>query len=296
MTYNPELVGAEVRDELVAGMSVETSDDILSEFVTMVGSNKASETYVFAGDTPALEAFDDEIAIKSLSGSSQNLVNEEKGAGIEIKKSELEDDQTGIIRLRVGEFSLEQQDDRRRTCLRALNGNGSGYDGVAFFHDTHPARGSAPAQDNNLAGSGTTTAQVLDDLNLALARLLSLIDEGGRMVNKSLTKVGVIVHPDLRRPILEAIGSNLIGNTSNVSVQGLQWKIAFAAELNDRTDINVFNLSRRLKPILLQSRITGEIEEEYVKKSASYKWYLRVRNAAMLTRYQLGVRIVNAGA
>lgn len=294
MTYNPSLRIAEVRDALIRGMVAEPDDVVLSRFCTIVDSNKPSETYAAMGDVPALEAFDDSIPVKSMSDASVALANVERGVAFEVKKSLLEDDQTGILSTRVSEFVMERDDQLRRLAIAAVVANGTGYDGSAYFADAHAADGSAPAQDNNLAGSGVTTTLTADDIASAIARLLSFVDTGGRMINKNMGVVGVLAHPTMKRAIDEATGSALISNTSNVSLGGFDYVRAYCAELTDTNDIYVFNLSRPLKPIIVQRRLVGEITDEEVKGAASWRWYMRVRNAAMLSRWQLGVRIVNS--
>ena len=290
MTYNPSTLVAEVRDELTQAMLRGGEDPLLADFVTLVDSTKASENYSVVGDVPRLERFDDAIAIKSMSDALVNLPNADYGMGIKIKKKELEDDQTGAIKLRVSETTGELDDQKRRICLEALVANAAVYDGVSYFNDAHPARGERGAFDNNLAGSGTTTALVQTDLNLGIAALMGMLDEGGRMVNKNVTKLGIIAPPSMRTSILTAVQAPLINNTANVGASGIDWRIVFAAELADADDWYLFNLGRPVKPFLLQSRIAGEIEDEYLKAERAWAFYTTVRNAAMLTRPQLGIR------
>lgn len=293
MTYNPSLRIAEVRDQLVRGMQADPDDVVLREFCTIVDSNKLVESYAMKGATPALETFDDEMAVKSMSDALVQLTNVERGVAFEVKKQLLEDDQLGLLEQEVQGFVMERDDQLRRLALSVLAANGTGYDGAAFYADAHPADGAAPAQDNNLAGTGVTTALVADDIASALARLQSIVDSGGRVINKRLTKVGIIAHPNMQRAIEEATLSGRISNTDNVSNGKYQWVHAFCGELADTNDIHVVNLSRPLKPILVQRRVIGEIQDEEVKPAAAWRWYLRVRNAAMLTRWQLAVRIAN---
>ena len=294
MTYNPSLRIAEVRDQLIRGMMAQPDDVVLREFCTIVDSNKLTENYAMKGDLPALETFDDEIPVKSMSDASVGLTNIERGVAFEVKKALLEDDQTGLLSQQVNDFVGERDDQLRRLALAAVSANATGYDAAAFFSDSHPADGDAAAQDNNLAGSGVTTALVADDIASALARLMSLVDTGGRMINKNLGRVGILAHPNMKRAIDEATSASQISSTSNPSLTGFDYVRAYAAELTDQNDIYVFNLSRSLKPIIVQRRLVGEITDEEIKAAASWRWYLRVRNAAMLSRWQLGVRVVNS--
>jgi phage major head subunit gpT-like protein len=275
-------------------MMAQPDDVVLREFCTIVDSNKLTENYAMRGDIGALEAFDDEIPVKSQSDASVALSNVERGVAFEVKKSLLEDDQTGLLNQQVSDFVGERDDQLRRLALAAVSANGTGYDAAAFFSDSHPADGDAAAQDNNLAGSGVTTALVADDIASGISRLLSLVDTGGRMINKNLGRIGILAHPNMKRAVDEATGSALISNTSNVSLGGFDYVRAYCAELTDQNDIYIFNLSRSLKPILVQRRVVGEITDEEIKSAASHRWYLRVRNNAMLTRWQLGVRVVNS--
>lgn len=290
MTYNPSTLLAEVRDELTQAIIRSGEDPLLADFTMNVDSNKASENYPIVGDAPRLTRFDDVIEIKSMSDALVNLPNLDYGMGIKIKKKELEDDQTGAIKMRVGESTAELDDQKRRIVLESLESGALVYDGVPFFDDAHPARGLAPAFDNNLGISGTTSALVQTDLHLGIEALLAMRDEAGRMVNKSLSKLGIIAPPGFRRQILEAVQAPVTNNTSNVGVSGIDWRIVFSAELVNTGRWYLFNLSGRIKPFLLQSRIAGEMEDEYIKAERAFAFYTTVRNAAMMTRPQLGVR------
>ncbi len=290
---NPSILAHEVRDQLVMEMANLGNDVLLNEFTEIVPSQNADENYPFMGGPPAFVELTDEVMDIPASDGNVNLVNREFMLKMVFKKKDIEDDRRGIIRRRISDIGAEITDQRRAIILEALAANGLGYDGAAFFADSHPARGQqTAAQDNNLAGTGTTTAAVSTDIATAIGALMGFRDERNRTINRSMQKMGVIAHPNMRRAVLEALGSELISNTTNVGVQGIQWVPYFPGELADTNDVLVFNLSRR-KPFLLQERLAAELDEDDIKSQAARAFYARVRNAGMLTHWFLGCRIVN---
>lgn len=290
---NPSILAHEVRDQLVMEMANLGSDALLTEFTEVVPSVNADENYPFMGGPPAFVELTDEVADIPASDANVNLINREFMLKMVFKKKDIEDDRRGIIRRRISDIAAEISDQRRQLVLDAIVANGTGYDGAAFFADVHPARGQqTAAQDNSLAGTGTTTAAVSTDIASAIAALMGFRDERNRTINRAMQKMGVIAHPSMRRAVLEALGSELISNTTNVGTQGIQWVPYFPGELTDTNDILVFNLSRR-KPFLLQERLAAELDEEDLRSQAAKAFYARVRNASMLTHWFLGCRIVN---
>ena len=98
--------------------------------------------------------------------------------------------------------------------------NPAGYDGVAMFHDAHPARkDEGGTQDNKLAITGTTTANIQTDLALALQAMLGFVDEAGEPFHGDGEPLQLLVvcANNLLRNMREALNATIISSTSNVN-------------------------------------------------------------------------------
>jgi hypothetical protein len=164
-------------------------------FARRFTSDGDRERYPYLSQAPIMKLLRDMLESAGLSDALLEVVNDTYAIALESGRNMLSDDQLGAIAERMREmsslaFSFGNQllIDAHTNATSAL-----GWDGVAFYSNSHPARGLAPAFDNLLAGTGTTVAALSNDINAHLTLLHSVKGENGQPLAQDRTK-HVIVH------------------------------------------------------------------------------------------------------
>jgi len=228
---------------------------------TTVPSNAASEDYAWLGETPAMREFIDERKVKGFTDTTYQIVNKTWEATMSVKRSELEDDQVGAINVRVQDLARRSRQHIDELLYQALTDNGTGYDGAAFFSNTHPARGEGSAQDNLLTGTGTTTAALKTDIQAAIAALKDFTDERGKPFTPMLNSADLVIlcPPAIEWTMREALEATIISNTSNV-LAGVVGQVIATPWLTptDANDWYLLYTGHTLKPLIFQDRMGVE--------------------------------------
>ena len=305
-TYHPLVLTRGVKALFMSAYAATKRLGLRELLATTVKSDGASESYAWIGPPPQLEELDgsDEIIFEPMQDGSYSLANLKFAKGIAVSRDQLDDDQLGAVRMRImqlADVAAHHPDALMTTAI--INGTsgtlGLGYDGVAFFSDSHPARGSSGVQDNLLAGSGITAATINDDLNTAVATLSGFLNENAEPYHSMLTDYVIVAPPRLRGPIQTALGAGIIANTSNVSLTGIGFQVVINPRLVDTTDWYLFHVGGAVKPFVFQDRRalefdaleresdTGFIREQYLYK-ASARYNVGYAN------WQNAVKVVNA--
>jgi len=145
-------------------------------------------------------------------------------ATISVSRDEISDDQTGQIRIRIGELAERAKQHKDSEIARLLlNGHSAGfnsYDGVPFFGANHVS-GKSGTQDNDITSPATaptapTVAECKTAIKSAVSTLLSLKDDQGEPMNNGATGLTFVVPPTTHLDYLEAISSSLVSNAKNV--------------------------------------------------------------------------------
>lgn len=191
---------------------------------TRVPSTSDRETYKWLGTVPAMREWGTGRLARGLRTESYSVENLKYEATIEVDRDEIADDQTGQIRLRVGELAERAATHKDYLLAQLLiNGESSGYvsyDGAMFFSDTHVS-GASGNQDNLLTyDASTPTSPTVDEfkgaLKQAIAAMLAFKDDQGEPMPMNATGLVVVVPPGLYFTALEAIHASVISSTSNV--------------------------------------------------------------------------------
>ena len=264
-------------------------------------SDSDSESYDWLGQSPAMSELIDELRITPLSNTKHTIVNKTFSAGIAVKRSDLEDNKTGSLNRRIQQLAAAAAGHSNKLLIEQLvNGTSTtlGFDGVALFSNSHPARGDeGGTQDNLLAGTGTTTAQVAVDIASAKAAMLRFKDEAGEpFAADGAMSLAVICPPDIEKPVREALNSQIISNTSNAMVGAAG--IIVSPRL---TDANDFYLVRTdtARSLILQERepiefsaLEGSSDSGFLREQYLYKVRSRVGCGAAF--WQSAVKVVNS--
>lgn len=239
---------------------------VLPKLATVAPSDKSSETYGWLGDVPAMREFVDERVVGGFTDTSYTITNKTWESTIDIKRSEIEDDQTKKLPVRINDLAARAKQHADELLYTALvNGTTeNGYDAYDFFGTAHPIRGKQTAtQSNLLTGTGTTVAALKEDFKAALAAMKNFKDEhakpffpGGIMASGLIA----IVPPGIEFEVREALNSTLINNTSN-ALQGAVGEVLVSPWFSDTNDWYLLYTAMPVKPLIFQDRVGIEFSQ-----------------------------------
>lgn len=241
---------------------------------TVLNSNTKVEPYAMAGFMPQPRLFLDERSIQTVRDFTFNVTNNEYELSLAIKRSDIEDDQTGTMMMRVREAAevWAQYKDYLFTQLIA-NGATSGYngfDGTTFYADSHTAIGGSGTFDNNRALAITTdyiptSSELLTIITDAKAAMYKFNNDQGYPFNAAaIRQLRLVIPPAWEQAAAELKGATVFPNfantasRSNVYAQWFDYDVTpfFANETVGA--VNAVGAVR--KPFIYQQRTELEIE------------------------------------
>lgn len=185
----------------------------------MFGSDQATETYNFLGQTPAMREWLGSRQAKGFSGQGITIANRHYEATVEIQKKDARRDKTGQIEARMAEMA-----DRGLThwasLLSTLLLNGAStvcYDGQYFF-DTDHSEGDSGNQSNSISVDisampaqvhGTVSAPSNEEAQAAIFKGITAIqgflDDKGEPMNEGASSFLVVTPMSLYPHLLAAV-------------------------------------------------------------------------------------------
>src|SRR5574343_776002 len=101
-------------------------------------SDQATETYAWIGDAPAMREWVGARNAKGFTENNISITNKKFEATVGIPVDDLRRDKTGQLRVRVGQLTERAGAPHwEKLVTDLLTGNGTCYDGKAFFADDH---------------------------------------------------------------------------------------------------------------------------------------------------------------
>jgi len=194
------------------------------ELSTRICSTTNAETYKWLGTVPQMREWGTGRLAKGLRTESYSVENLKYEATVEVDRDEIADDQTGQIRIRVGELAQRAATHKDYMMAQLLiNGATAGYnsyDGVTFFNDAHVS-GDSGSQDNDLTYNASdadnpTTDEFKGAVKQAIGQMLTFKDDQGEPMPLNVSGLACVVPPTMVFTALEAINATLISQTSNV--------------------------------------------------------------------------------
>lgn len=268
------LLSQGVKANFIRALNGMDGKDLVSRLCTVAPSSARDETYGWLGQPPVMEEAGSSTAsgsatvpVKALSEGSYTITNKKFWASIAVDRDDWADDQARGLPLRVQQLAQVALAHRNKLVTSMLTGGTSNlcYDGTAFFGNSHPARkDEGGTQDNLLAGTGTSTAQISTDFNTAISTMLGFIAENGEPFHASGTsRFAVVAPPALMKPMKEALGASIISNTSNVQFDGLSVDVIFEPRLaaTDANDWYLLHVGGGLRPLIFQDREPLTLED-----------------------------------
>lgn len=231
------------------------------ELATRVLSTSDSETYRWLGTVPRMREWGSGRLARGLRTESYSVENLKYESTLEVDRDEIADDQTGQIRVRIGE--LAQRAATHRDYLLAqllISGATPGYnsyDGVTFFSSSHVSGESGPQSNNLSCSAGSTNNEPSTDefkgaFRTALAALLAFKDDQGEPMATSTSGLICLVPPAMLYAALEALNATVINQTSNV-LQGAA-RVLSLPWLTDPTTWYLLKTDGVVRPFIFQDR------------------------------------------
>lgn len=259
------------------------------ELATRIVSNSDRETYKWLGTVPRMREWGTGRLAQGLRTESYSVENLKYEATIEVDRDEISDDQTGQIRIRIGEMAQRaatHKDYLISQLLLAGESSGLSYDGVPFFSDVHVS-GASGSQSNALEpSSGSPATPTVEDFKGAMTEgigaMLGFKDDQGEPMLIDATGLVCVVPPSMLFTALEAINSTVIGNRSNV-LAGAARVIAMPW-LTSATTWYLLKTDGVVRPFIFQDRepvefnaLSAESEEGFLREKYMYGVRARYR-------------------
>lgn len=272
-----------------------------TDLATRVQSTSDSETYRWLGTVPKMREWGTGRLARGVRTESYSVENFKYESTIEVDRDEIADDQTGQIRIRVGELANRAATHRDYLISQLLlNGETAGnnsYDGVSFFNAVHVS-GSSGNQSNSLTYDAVSTdvptvAEFKAALQQAIAQMLNFKDDQGDPMAVGASGLTCIVPPTMYFTALEAVNSSLVNNTSNL-LQGAARIIAFPW-LSDASKWYLAKTDGVVRPFIFQDRepvefnaLTEDSEEGF--KREKFLFGVRARYRLAYGYWQFALR------
>jgi phage major head subunit gpT-like protein len=149
-----------VRGEFASQLAALKADPIYKKLATIIPSNTRSNTYGWLGQFPHLREWVGARVVRDISESAYAVVNKLYEATLEIKRTDIEDDNLGIYRPLAAHmaFEVERFFNQSLADLMADGFEGLCYDGQSFFDTEHPVYPNTdgtgtPRLVSNIAGA-----------------------------------------------------------------------------------------------------------------------------------------------
>jgi len=238
---------------------------------TRITSTTQSERYGWLGTVPDMREWGTGRLARGLRSESYSIQNLEYEATIEVDRKEIEDDQTGGIRIRIQELAAKAATHKDFLIEQLLtNGESVGfhsYDGVPFFSASH-ASGDSGSQSNLLTYGATdadspTVAEFRKALAQAIAAMVAYKDDRGAPIRIQPRPEGFtcIVPPSMMFTALEALSLALAPSADNPlqrnAIQNAAKVIAYPG-LADASKWYLCKTDVPVRPFVFQDRIPLE--------------------------------------
>jgi phage major head subunit gpT-like protein len=231
------------------------------ELSTRVASSSDVETYRWLGTVPKMREWGTGRLARGLRAESYSVENLKYEATIEVDRDEIADDQTGQIRIRIGELA-QRAATHKDYLIAQLLINGAtvgfaGYDGVPFFSASHLS-GNSGTQSNDLsfpaaaASNEPTTEEFKNSLRQAIGQMLTFKDDQGEPLPLNMSGLACVVPPTMLFTAMEAVNASVINQTSNV-LQGAARVVALPW-LASPTTWYLLKTDGVVRPLIFQDR------------------------------------------
>jgi phage major head subunit gpT-like protein len=270
---------------------------------TRIVSNSDSETYRWLGTVPKLREWGTGRVAKGLRTESYSVENLKYEATLEVDRDEISDDQTGQIRVRVGELAQRAATHKDYLIAQLLQAGGAAaalaYDGQPYFSDGHVSGGSG-AQSNDLGAEAAIVAEPTSEefrasLRQAISQMLTFKDDVGEPMPIAGSGLVCVVPPTMYLTALEAVNATVVNNSSNV-LEGAA-RVITLPWLSSALTWYLLKTDGVVRPLIFQDREPVEFNalvenSEEAFKREKFLYGVRARYRMTYGYWQFAVRSV----
>ena len=260
----------------------------------IVNSTAHQENYAWIGQAPQMREFGAERIPKGLSDFGFSIINKEFESSIRVKRTALEDDQTGQIRIRVEAMAdkAAKYKDRLVFGLLELGISSACYDGANFFSASH-SEGLSGTQSNY-----ATVALSAAQYGVVRAAMMQFKDDSGDLCG--ITPSHLVVPPALEATARAILNADFIsdGTTTVSNVWKGSAQLIVVPYLTDTNDWYLMDLTAPVKPIILQIRndvefsaLERDSEQGFMRRDYLYGIYMRCNVGYGDWRYAFGSHV-----
>lgn len=243
-------------------MAYNAAMPIYPDLTTEVPSKAKDEKYGWLGTAPSMREWVDERVPKGLLDHEYTITNAHYEASIEVDLDDFEDDQTGMINIRVQDMGTRarRHPDSELATLVEAGSSSLCYDGQYFF-DTDHVEGDSGTQSNALTYDATdhtavTVAEFKAALQQAIQALLSFKDDRGEPFLEewqiNADNLDCMVPVALMDIAEEALTAQTINNTTNTTRN--KARQLTNARLTSSTAFYIFFRGAPVRPFIYQKR------------------------------------------
>lgn len=261
----PELLAPGLRTEFEVAYQSEIDNSAAEQIATVIKTSQPIQKYGWLGAPPGMREFIDERRPSGLASYSVTIEDKVFESSIAVERRAIEDDQLGLIRLRIRDLANRVSQHRHQIVVEALTKGASAtcYDGTPFFGTSHPEVGGT-------ASNKSTSILTASSLADAMAEMMSYQDEAG--VPLGIQPTTLVVGPKnmwnatelVESPVVVYKGDNVAGHNPTDYVNAFKGKLRLIVSpfIRGAAENQWFLLdtSRAIKGILLQQRDNVPVE------------------------------------
>ena len=282
-------------------MRFEQTPTYYGDLATRIVSTGDSETYRWLGTIPKLREWGTGRLAKGLRTESYSVENLKYEATLEVDRDEIADDQTGQVRVRVGELAQRAATHKDYLVAQLLQlgggANAEAYDGLSFFSENHSS-GASGVQSNDLDyEANTTTDPTVDEfrgsLKQAIAQMMGFKDDVGEPMALAATGLVCAVPSNMYLTALEALNATIVNNTTNV-LEGAA-RVITLPWLTNQSTWYLLKTDGVVRPLIFQDRepvefnALAENSEEAFKRE-KFLYGVRARYRMAYGYWQFAIR------
>ncbi len=233
---------------------------VYQELSTRIQSTTDTEKYRFLGSVPPVREWGTGRLARGMFAEAYDVKNLKYELTLEVDRSEIADDATGQIMIRIREMAQRAAQHKDSEIARLLvNGATAGYhsyDGVPFFGATHSS-GKSGTQDNDLTSAivdkdAPTSAEFKAALSGAIVAMLSFKDDQGEPMSLAPSGLIVVVPPSMLFTASEVLNASIVSSTENI-LKGLARVLSFSY-LTDTDTFYLLKTDVSVRPFIFQDR------------------------------------------
>ena len=237
LTFSPDILEEGMRT-LLLQRAIDSEPAILPVLCAIIDSNKAEEVIPFLGDVPQMTEWSGTRKITRLSSARYSVVPVKYQSTVAISRDHMADDQMGAIAGKIGQLAQRAANHPVVKLVDAMVQGDSlpCYDGSSFFGNTHPARGDqTTAQDNYLAGTGTSTANLQADLSTMRTYFRRVVDEANEPWSYEVSNLLIVAPPEMEQNFITVLFANTVSTGGQNMYQGMAdlWVTPRLSDVND---------------------------------------------------------------